>query len=182
MPDRYKKIQRKLKPLPFIIMGVIAIAIAVFVVLLKDTPQEKFYKEFRAYGVRELEKDHVFKEISVKTFYKKIKAEEKMLVFFGEPACPECQQEVSYYDLEFKDLELGEYFDNIYYINTSKIKPKDEARIEEDFQIPLEITPIFLYFENGEIVLTRNNFEFMPEHADLRGQVYLFLRAVKRKQ
>lgn len=182
MPDRYKKIQRKLKPLPFIIIGVIAIAITVFVLLMKDTPQQKFYKEYYSHGVVELNKDHVFKEINYKTFYKKIKAKENMLVYFGEPTCPECLQEVDYYDVEFKEVGLEENFKYIYYINVKKLKDKEEEKMFEDFYLPFEITPIFVYFEDGEIVLTRNDSDFNTDYSDLQGQVYKFLLAVKRKQ
>lgn len=182
MSNRYKKIERKLKPLPFIIIGVIALAIAVFVVLMKDSPQERFYKEFRAFGVTQLAEDHVFKEINYKTLMKKVKAEEDMLVFFGDPSCTECQQEVHAYDIEFKELNLKEKYDYIYYVNASKLKEREEKKIEKDLFLSLEVTPMFVYFEKGEIVLNRASSQYMTEHSRIQGQVYKFLLEVKRKK
>lgn len=182
MPDRYKKIQPKLKPLPFVIIGVIIVAIVLLVVFLKDTPKEKFYKEYYSYGAYDLKEDHVFKEINFKTFNKKLNANEKMLVYFGVQTCQSCVTEVPIYNKEFnsEELSLGKNFKNIYYVNTSKLKEKDLNKLVTKYGYSAT-SPLFLYFEEGEVLLNRSSFTG-TSNTTTQGQIYSFLKAVKQKQ
>lgn len=180
MPNRYKKIQPKLKPLPFIIIGIIIVAVVLLVLFLRDTPQQAFYKEYTGHGAYQLEEDHVFKEINFKTFNKKLEEEETMLVYFGKPTCQACVQEVPLYDKEFKasDINLSSHFKNIYYIDAGSLKQNQlETIIDEYFYA--EDEPLFLYFESGEVVLDR--YMFMSA-STTQGNIHLFLKEVKNKQ
>lgn len=185
MPKRYKKIQPKLKPLPFIIIGIVIIAVVLLVVFLRDTPQQTFHKNYVANGVYDLDKDHVYKEISYKTLNKKVKDEEKMLVYFGEYDCEECVPEVSIYNDEFKseDLNLGEYFDYIYFINVAKLSSKQIEEIVEKFNY-IEEYPLFTYIKDGKVQFDRFDDEFIGEESNpgARGEIYKFLRKVKQQQ
>lgn len=180
MPDRYKKIQPKLKPLPFIIIGIIIVTIVLLVIFLRDTPKQAFYKEYTAHGARHLDEDHVFKEISYKTFNKKLGKNEKMLVYFGSPTCPVCVEEVPLYNKEFKteSLNMKEYFDYIYYIDDRKLKSNQIDEITDKYFYSPEDS-LFLYFEDGEVAADR--YMFMSGQS-AQGNIYLFLKEVKNQQ
>ncbi len=185
MPKRYKKIQPKLRPLPFIIIGVIIVAVVLLVVFLQDTPQERFHKNYVANGVYDLDKDHVFKEISYKTLNKKIKDEEKMLVYFGKYNCEECVIEVSLYNKEFKseDLNLGEYFSHIYFINVAKLSTKQVQEIIKEYKY-MEDYPLLTYIAEGKVQFDRFDDEFLSGDSNPgpQGEIYKFLLKVKQKQ
>lgn len=185
MPKRYKKIQPKLKPLPFIIIGIIIVAIVLLVVFLRDTPQQTFHKKYVANGAYDLDKDHVYKEISYKTLNKKIKDEEEMLVYFGKYDCQECVREVSLYNEEFKseDLNLGEYFDYIYFINVAKLSKKEVEEIVKKYNYTEE-SPLFTYIKDGKVEFDRFDYEFSGGEGNpgIRGEIYKFLRKVKQQQ
>ncbi len=176
MPDRYKKIQPKLKPLPFIIIGVVLVAVIVLVLVLRETPKEKFYNEYTAYGAKELEKKHVFKEISYKTLKKKIDKEEKLLVYIGAPTCRACIEEVPLYDKEFtaEDLNIGEYLDCIYYVDTRKLSSSQTEEITNEYFYSPE-QPLFLYFAEGELAIDRYMF---TSSQTTQGNIHLFLKEV----
>lgn len=180
MPDRYKKIQPKLKPLPFIIIGIIIVTIVLLVIFLRDTPKQAFYKDYTGHGAHQLDEDHVFKEISYKTFNKKLAKNEKMLVYFGSPVCQACVQEVPIYDKVFKEenLSMEEYFDYIYYIDTRKLKNNQIKDITNKYSYSAE-KPLFLYFEEGELLVDRHQ---ITSGQSAQGNIYLFLKEVKNKQ
>lgn len=181
MPNRYKKTQPKITPLPFIIIGVILVVTILLVIFLRDTPQEKFYKQYVGYGAADLAEDHVFKEISFKSFNKKLKDGEEMLVYIGKVDCQVCVTEVPLYDKEFKsdDLKMGDHFKNIYYLNVGKLKEKEIEKLIGDYYYN-EQEPLFLYFSEGEVVIDRYMFGDNPS-ATLQGEIYNFLKAVKQE-
>lgn len=166
-----KKIQPKLKPLPFIIIGVVIVAVVAMILLLKDSPQEAFYKEYTNHGAYQLAEKHVYKEISYKEFNKKLKAEEKMIVYFGTPTCQSCVEEVPVLNTEFNEMGLDENFKNIYYIDVRKLKDKQLEVVQSDYYYTEE-EPLILYFEDGEVKIDRYFF----------GSLYAFVQQVKGRQ
>lgn len=179
MPERYKKIQPKLKPLPFIIIGVVIVVITAFVLILKDSPSEAFHREYTGYGAINLEKDHSFKEIKYKTFKKKLEEGENMIVFFGMPISHMSVLEVPFYDAEFKadDLNLEKYFDHIYYVDVRRVNKKQRKElVEVYFYDQDEDDPLLLYFKDGELKADRHAINIHPTD---RGNIYEFFKAVK---
>lgn len=168
----------KITPWLYVVVGAIVLVVALMVGFLKPTPAETFYNVYTGNGALHLAEDHVYKEISFRKFMKMVDQED-MLVFIGEPTCGECLQEVHLYDLEFKEAELGEHFDYIYYLNVNKIKDKQEEEFSERFHIDFEITPWLLYFEDGEIKESRYDMKFDTPLIEIQGIVYKFYNQVK---
>ncbi len=181
MSRRYKKIQPKLKPLPFIIIGAVLITFVLLLVFLRDTPQQKFAKQYNSAGA-EVASDHVFKEISFKTFEKKISNKEKFIIYLGYPSCGPCVEEVKYYDLEFKDKKLEDSLKNIYYLNVQKLTPTQHEKLMVTYGIDVQTVPHLYYYEKGTIKISRDDEVFIEIGSKAPGQIKAFYEAVKVRQ
>ncbi len=181
MAKRYKKLQPKLKPLPFIVMGAILAVFILLIVFLRDTPQQRLEKQFNSVGA-DLASDHVLEEVKLSVVLGKIEKNEKIVVFFGTPTCSVCVQEVGFYNSEFKEAGLKEKLQKIYYVNVTKLTENQTDKFFEDYGVDLTTTPNLLYFENDEVSLSRNDEQFNLEGTKTRGQIHSFFIGVYNKQ
>ena len=108
MAKYYNKLQPKLKPWPFIVIGAILLAFVLLVVLLTPSKHERFYNTYTTNGA-DITKEHPFVEISYKTLMKKIDSEEKLIVYFGYASCKDCLSEIKYYENEFITQGVNEF-------------------------------------------------------------------------
>ncbi|HHT39399.1 MAG TPA: hypothetical protein GX001_02870, partial [Acholeplasmataceae bacterium] len=86
MANKYSRLKPKIKPLPFIIMGIIVVVIAVFIIVLKPNPKKQFYQDYNIKRVAE-DEGYLFEEVTVKALKKKNNKEEKMIVYIGYSDC-----------------------------------------------------------------------------------------------
>ncbi|MCK9233970.1 MAG: hypothetical protein RBS76_01835 [Acholeplasmatales bacterium] len=154
MANKYSRLKPKIKPLPFIIMGIIVVVIAVFIIVLKPNPKKQFYQDYNIKRVAE-DEGYLFEEVTVKALKKKNNKEEKMIVYIGYSDCGNCQAEVKYYYKEFYKQNLNEDFKKIYYLNLRKVKDKDFQELanlgvtfDEQQQ---QINPFLIYYEEGQV-------------------------------
>ncbi len=160
MSNKYSRLKPKIKPLPFIILGAVLVVVAVLAIVLQPNKKNLFYENYK---YSDIPKDHIFKEITFKQLKSKQAKNEKMLVYFGYPQCTNCIEEVKYYNIEFFNENMDEYFDSIYYVDLTKLKSKDFQKLAEDYGISGnpetgQFNAFLIYFEEGEIKVNRNSF------------------------
>ncbi len=179
MANKYSKLKPKIKPLPFIILGAVIVAITIFAIVLRPNKKNSFYESYKS---ADIPKNHIFKEITLKELAKKQADKEKMLVYIGYPGCSNCVNEVKYYYIEFFNEGLDEYFESIYYIDLTKIKQKDFEKIAELYGVTAnqetgQFNAFLFYFEEGEIKVNRNSYNSGRVGTNIRN----FYKKVKEK-
>lgn len=180
MAKRYKKLQPKLRPLPFIIMGVIIVVFVVFLIMMTPSAKKRFETAYNARGAN-LPKDHVFVEISYKDFEKKVEAKENFVVYIGYPDCQGCIGEVNYYDTYFKS-ELNDSIQSIYYLNATKLKDEQVKVFQTSLHLEEFKTPQLLYYHEGSFLYSRNDSAYTSVSTKAQGQIQAFFQAVYQKQ
>lgn len=180
MANRYKKLQPKLKPLPFIIMGVIIVLFVVFLIIMTPTAKQRIANDYNARGA-EIPKDHVFVEISYKEYEKKRDNKENFVLYIGALDCQSCITEIKYYDMYFKSEGLEDSLKNVYYINSKKLSEKQietlQTLIQKEFA-----TPQLMYFHQGSMLYTKSDLKYTEQTDKIPGQVQLFYKDVLEKQ
>lgn len=173
----YNKVQPQLKPLPFIIIGAIIVGIIVVALLLRQTPKEKFYKSYTSLGAK-LEKNHSFKEISLKEMKAKIEKNEPVLMYFGSINCQHCINEVGYYDQYFKELDIKETLKVIYYVDASKILKQTDLidYFKANLIVDLSTSPQLILFDKGVVIIKRADYK--QDDVQTQGQIYNFYKGV----
>ena len=181
MAKRYRKIQPKLKPLPFVIMGVIIVLFIVFLVLMTPTAQQRITTAYNSRGAG-LEKDHVFVEINYKTYEKKLQNKESFVLYIGHPDCQACIGEMKYYDTYFKNAKLDENVKTIYYLNSTKLTADQATALAKALSAEELETPQLLYYHNGAITFNRSDTKYSEYSEKAPGQIQRFFLDVAGKQ
>jgi len=181
MAKYYNKLQPKLKPWPFIVIGAILLAFVLLVVLLTPSKQERFYNAYTQSGA-EITKDHPFVELSYKELGKKIENEEKLIVYFGNTSCQVCLSEIKYYESEFVSQEVDGFITSIYYVNTIKLTEADKTAFKTAYQVDLADSPDLVYFENKVVVYERSDYNSSDPTVPAAQQIRNFYKAIKDKQ
>lgn len=179
MAKKYSRLQPKLRPLPFVIMGVVIVAFVVFLILLTPTAKQRFLNAYNNSGA-DLPKNHVFVDIEYNDIVKKLNNKENFVLYIGSPSCQTCVSEVKYYDQYFKESNLSESLDNIYYFSATSF-----AKHAEDFYaktgIEVESTPQVFYFHQGNITFKRSDSQFQGS-GTAAGEIKQFFQAIENKQ
>lgn len=181
MAKKYRKIQPKLKPLPFVIMGVIIVLFIVFLVLMTPTAKQKISNTYNSRGA-DLPKDHVFVEMNYKTYEKKLKDKENFVVYIGHPDCQACISEIKYYDTYFKDAGLTDNLKTIYYLNSTKLTAQQAKDLATRLSAEELKTPQLLYYHNGALTFNRSDAKYSEFSEKAPGQIKQFLLDVAGKQ
>ncbi|MCK9493760.1 MAG: hypothetical protein M0Q00_05280 [Acholeplasmataceae bacterium] len=181
MAKYYNKLQPKLKPWPFVVIGAILLAFVLLVVLLTPSKHERFYNVYTTNGA-EITKDHPFVEISYKTLMKKIDSEEKLLVYFGYASCQVCLSEIKYYESELTTQEVNEFITSIYYVDVTKLSSAQLTEFNTAHLIDLSDSPDLVYFENKVVLLERADYTSSDTTVPAAQQIRNFYKAIKDKQ
>ncbi len=158
MSNKYSRLKPKIKPLPFIILGAVIVAVVILAIVLRPNKENTFYENYK---YADIPKEHIFE--AVKQLAKKQNKKENMLVYFGYPQCSNCMEEVKYYYIEFFNQEMDQHFEKIYYIDLTKLKQKDFENVAENYGVAGnpetgQFNAFLFYFEEGEIKVNRNSF------------------------
>jgi hypothetical protein len=181
MAKYYNKLQPKLKPWPFIVIGAILLAFVLLMVILTPSKQERFYTAYTQSGA-EITKDHPFVEVSYQDLMKKVNAGEKLVVFFGFPTCQVCITEIKYYESELKTQGVDEYISTIYYVNAQKLTEVQQTQFKETHNVDLADSPDLIYFENKVAVYKRADFSSTDPSVPAAQQIRNFYKAINEKQ
>ncbi len=181
MAKYYNKLQPKLKPWPFIVIGAILLAFVLLVVLLTPSKHERFYNIYTQNGA-EITKEHPFVEISYKTLMKKIDSEEKLIVYFGYASCTNCLSEIKYYENEFITQGVNEFITSIYYVDVTKLSSAQLTAFNTAHQVDLSDSPDLVYFEKKVVVLERSDYTSSDPTVPAAQQIRNFYKAIKDKQ
>lgn len=157
MKKSYKNPKVTVKPLNFVIVGLVVAIFVAVILLLQPNDQEKIYKSYKTAGTTNLVEDHVFKTINAKDLIKLIDSGKPVVFYFGYTGCGACVAEVGYYDVEFKAAGLESALKNIYYLNTSKMSQANITKLETKYSIELKSTPQLMYFNDGAKVTSRQD-------------------------
>lgn len=155
MKKSYKNPKVTVKPLNFIIVGLVITIFVALIILLQPNDQKKIYKAYSSAGSTNLVEDHVFKTISVNDLIKKIDSKEPVVFYFGYTGCAYCVSEIGYYDLEFKNAGLQDSLKYIYYLEATKVSDSNITKLQTKYSIELNATPKVYFFNEGAKVSDR---------------------------
>jgi hypothetical protein len=182
MADKYKKVTTKVHPLTYVgILGFIIVIVGL-ILIFRPTEQEKIYASYinmENIDKEAFTKDHPFDQIKYKsTLFNKgledvIDEKEYVLLYIGTPACAACVNNIGAFQYYYEQYEMDNYFDRIYYVNSSE-DVSGVRTLNEEYQQITDTTPQLIVFQDGEIltVLTFNN-------TNVNQNVFLFYQSLE---
>lgn len=164
---KYSKFKQKVHPIAYVI-GVLFLAlIAVVIIFTVPSKSEKIYRDYSnaQKGVEQfqqeliMDKNHLYKSVSVKTLEEKIESKKLVIVYIGGTWCPTCLNEIAVYSRELKKEQYKELLDkaeNILYLELKSSETKDVKGLDEFFE-KYEVEnvldyPMLLSFYNGKLI------------------------------
>lgn len=173
----YARPQYKVKPAVIIIVAVIVFIFSALIVIIQPTDQEKIYNAYNAAGSPNIKKENVFETISTDKLIRVIETGAPVVVYFGTPTCTVCVSEIGWYDIEFESAGLNQEVEVIYYLKSDGISASNVAKLQNKYGMTLTGTPEVYYFNEGEVVLKRADFNNQAQTMQL--QIKNFFQAIK---
>lgn len=160
---KYSRFKTKIHPLTYVIGLILVALVAVVIIFSVPSEKQKIYNEYYQKQIRTeqmtqeqlIDKDHVYKNITVSQLESKIDSKELVVVYIGGNWCPVCVKEVGIYSSEFKkNEELLAAAKNIFYLK--KHQDKDIKGLEQlaeklEFDNPKSY-PTLLSFYDGKLI------------------------------
>lgn len=173
----YARPQYKVKPAVIIIVAVIVFIFSALIVIIQPTDQEKIYNAYSDKGSPNIQRENVFETISTDKLIRVIETGVPVVVYFGTPTCTVCVSEIGWYDIEFTSAGLDTSVEVIYYLKSDGISDSNKAKLQNKYGMTLTGTPEVYYFNNGDIVLKRADFNNQAQTMQL--QIKNFFQAIK---